>query len=120
MRPLRRGGWAGKSLGTMLSRAGDRLRDAIVVAAQAGAGMAVLLLHGHASGQGAELGGPLSPGLYAIPSFSVAEEFRSNVFGTARSPTSDFVTTFTPGLSLGYRSEPFTLLGSYALTSGLR
>jgi len=117
MRPLRRGGWAGKSLGTMLSRAGDRLRDALVVAAQAGDGMAVLLLHGHASGQGAELGGPLSPGLYAIPSFSVAEEFRSNVFGTARSPTSDFVTTFTPGLSLGYRSEPFTLLGSYALTS---
>ena len=45
-----------------------------------------------------------------IPSFSLAEEFDDNVFVTSTAKKSDFITRFTPGIDLGYRSEPFTLM----------
>jgi hypothetical protein len=85
--------------------------------AVAGAGVIALLLHGPAWGQAAAGTAPPSAGFYATPSMSVAEEYRSNINETARAPKSDFVSMFTPGLSLGYSSTPFTLLGSYTLTS---
>lgn len=52
----------------------------------------------------------VSPGYYLIPSFRVTEEFDSNIFATSTNREWDFVTRFSPGLSGGYRSEPFTLL----------
>lgn len=65
-------------------------------------------------------------GFYLIPSFSLAEEFDDNVFVTSVDKRWDFITRFTPGIELGYRSEPFTLLASssfdaeiFARNSGL-
>lgn len=52
-------------------------------------------------------------GLYAKPWFTYGEEFDDNVFNNTDGRQSDVVTRFTPGLEFGYRSEPFTLLGSY-------
>jgi hypothetical protein len=49
-------------------------------------------------------------GFYLVPSLSLAEEFDDNVFITSTNKSSDFITRFTPGIELGYRSEPFTLL----------
>jgi hypothetical protein len=51
-------------------------------------------------------------GWVILPSFSLAEEFDDNVFVSTTDPKSDFITRFTPGLQLGYRSVPFTLLAS--------
>jgi hypothetical protein len=65
-----------------------------------------LLGHGSASAQA---------GFYVTPSFSVSEEFDDNVFVSTTSPRSDFITRFTPGVELGYRSEPFTLLVSSSI-----
>jgi hypothetical protein len=56
-------------------------------------------------------------GWYAFPGFSVAEEYRSNIFGTATDTSSDFVTRFTPSLAVGYVSAPFTILANYAFTA---
>ena len=47
---------------------------------------------------------------YVIPTFRVAEEFDDNVFVTSTNKLSDLITRFPPGVELGYRSEPFTLL----------
>jgi hypothetical protein len=49
------------------------------------------------------------------PSFTLAEEFDDNVFVSTTDPQSDFITRFTPGVQLGYRSEPFTLLASSSI-----
>jgi uncharacterized protein (PEP-CTERM system associated) len=49
-------------------------------------------------------------GFYVTPSFSVAEEFDDNVFVTSTGKRSDLITRFTPGIELGYYSEPFRLL----------
>src|SRR5580765_8225484 len=51
-------------------------------------------------------------GWVILPTFSLAEEFDDNVFVSTTDPKSDFITRFTPGLQLGYRSVPFTLLAS--------
>jgi hypothetical protein len=52
-------------------------------------------------------------GVYAKPWIAYGEEFDDNVFNTTTRRESDVVTRVTPGLEFGYRSEPFTLLGSY-------
>ena len=54
-------------------------------------------------------------GWVVLPSFSLSEEFDDNVFVSTTDPQSDFITRFTPGLQLGYRSEPFTLLASASI-----
>jgi hypothetical protein len=51
-------------------------------------------------------------GWVVLPSFTLAEEFDDNVFVSTTDPKSDFITRMTPGLQLGYRSLPFTLLAS--------
>jgi hypothetical protein len=50
------------------------------------------------------------PGFYVTPSLTVSAEFDDNVFVSSTDARADFVTRFTPGIALGYRSEPFTLL----------
>jgi hypothetical protein len=52
-------------------------------------------------------------GVYAKPWIAHGEEFDDNVFNDTTRRKSDIVTRFTPGLEVGYRSEPFTLLGRY-------
>jgi hypothetical protein len=54
-------------------------------------------------------------GWVVLPSFSLAEEFDDNVFVSTTDPKSDFITRMTPGLQLGYRSVPFTLLASASI-----
>lgn len=49
-------------------------------------------------------------GFYITPSLRLSEEFDDNVVVTASGERADFITRFTPGIELGYRSEPFTLL----------
>lgn len=49
-------------------------------------------------------------GFCITPSLRLPEEFDDNVFVTASGERADFITRFTPGVELGYRSEPFTLL----------
>lgn len=49
------------------------------------------------------------------PSFTLAEEFDDNVFVSTTDPQWDFITRFTPGVQLGYRSAPFTLLASSSI-----
>jgi hypothetical protein len=51
-------------------------------------------------------------GWVILPTFTLAEEFDDNVFVSTTDPKSDFITRMTPGLQLGYRSQPFTLLVS--------
>jgi hypothetical protein len=54
---------------------------------------------------------------YVTPSFTLTEEYQSNIFGTSSPTTSDFITRFTPGLLVGYESAPVTLFLSYQLSS---
>jgi hypothetical protein len=54
-------------------------------------------------------------GWVVLPSFTLAEEFDDNVFVSTTDPKSDFITRMTPGLQLGYRSVPFTLLASASI-----
>src|SRR5262245_21561768 len=54
--------------------------------------------------------GDVSSGYYLIPSLRLTEEFDSNIFATSSNRQWDIITRFSPGLSGGYRSEPFTLL----------
>ena len=49
------------------------------------------------------------------PSFTLSEEFDDNVFVSTTDPQSDFITRFTPGVQIGYRSVPFTLLASSSI-----
>jgi len=58
---------------------------------------------------------PAQTGWVVLPTFTLAEEFDDNVFVSTTDPKSDFITRFTPGLQLGYRSEPFTLLVSSSI-----
>jgi hypothetical protein len=51
------------------------------------------------------------------PSLDVAERFDDNVFLTAQDQTSDFVTEFTPRLSLEYQSSRVNLLADYAVVA---
>lgn len=51
-------------------------------------------------------------GWYLIPSFSLTESFDDNIFGSSSGREWDFISRFSPGLQVGYRSEPFTLLAS--------
>jgi hypothetical protein len=51
-------------------------------------------------------------GWYLTPSITVTEEFDDNVFGTSRSREGDAISRITPTLGFGYRSAPFTLLGT--------
>ena len=54
-------------------------------------------------------------GWYLTPSLSLSEEYQSNIFGTSSNEESDFVTRISPGLTLGYFSEPFALSLSYSI-----
>ena len=56
-------------------------------------------------------------GLYLSTTFSVEEEFNDNIFSTSTGREWDFITRFTPGLTLGYRSEPLTVEAGYAFSS---
>lgn len=51
-------------------------------------------------------------GWYVTPSFSLTEEYDDNVFGTPSEEREDFITRFTPGLKLGFRSATLTLEAS--------
>ena len=64
------------------------------------------------SGQARVPPGEVSAGYYLLPSLRIAEEFDSNIFGTSSDKQWDFITRFSPELSGGYRSEPFTLLAN--------
>jgi hypothetical protein len=57
----------------------------------------------------------LPTGWVFTPSFSLAEVFDDNVFVSTTDPQSDFITRFTPGVQLGYRSTPFTILASSSI-----
>ena len=54
-------------------------------------------------------------GWYVIPRFSVSEQYNDNIFFTVQK-TGDFITQFTPGFDIGYRSEPLTFLLGYQTT----
>lgn len=56
-------------------------------------------------------------GDYVKPWIAYGEEFDDNVLNSTQSRQSDVVTRVTSGVELGYRSEPFTLLGSYDFSS---
>lgn len=49
-------------------------------------------------------------GFYLTPSLRLSEEFDDNVFVTSSGQRADLITRFTPGVEVGYHSEPFTLL----------
>jgi hypothetical protein len=53
-------------------------------------------------------------GYYVTPSLTLSSSFDDNVFVTSTHREADVVFRLTPGLSAGYRSLPFTILGSYA------
>jgi hypothetical protein len=55
------------------------------------------------------------PGFYVTPSLTLSAEFDDNVFVSTTDQRADFITRFTPGIALGYRSEPFTLLVSSSI-----
>ena len=58
-------------------------------------------------------------GWYATPSLSLMGEFDSNVQGTAQGQESDVIFRVIPGLTLGYRSDPLTVLGFYSFSAEL-
>lgn len=58
-------------------------------------------------------------GWYASPSLSLMGEFDSNVQGTAQGQESDVIFRVVPGLTLGYRSDPLTVLGFYSFSAEL-
>ena len=62
------------------------------------------------SGRAAAIPGIVSPGYYLVPSFRLTEEFDSNIFATSSDREWDFISRFSPGLTAGYRSDPFTLV----------
>jgi hypothetical protein len=57
----------------------------------------------------------VSPGWYAVPALGLTAEYDSNVFGTANNRRDDVLFRVSPGLTLGYVSEPLTILGRYIL-----
>src|SRR5262245_8552470 len=62
------------------------------------------------SGRAPTIPGIVSPGYYLVPSFRLTEEFDSNIFATSSDRQWDFISRFSPGLTAGYRSDPFTLM----------
>ena len=62
------------------------------------------------SGLAPVIPGVVSPGYYVVPSFRLTEEFDSNIFATSSNRQWDFISRFSPGLTAGYRSDPFTLM----------
>lgn len=62
------------------------------------------------SGRAPAIPGIVSPGYYLVPSFRLTEEFDSNIFATSSDRQWDFISRFSPGLTAGYRSDPFTLV----------
>lgn len=73
-------------------------------------GVALWLCPATAWAQFTELTRAVPTGWVITPSFSIAEEYDDNVFVSNTNKQWDFITRFTPGLELGYRSDPFTLL----------
>ena len=53
-------------------------------------------------------------GWYLAPRLSLAEEYQTNVFGTSSNEESDFVTRITPGLIVGYFSDPLQFSLTYS------
>ena len=58
-------------------------------------------------------------GWYAIPSLTLMGEFDSNINGTAHGQESDEIFRVIPGITLGYRSDPLTVLASYSFSAEL-
>jgi hypothetical protein len=56
-------------------------------------------------------------GWYVTPSLTLSEEFDDNVFYSSTSPRSDLVSRASPGVELGYKSKPFTLLARSSIDS---
>ena len=52
-----------------------------------------------------------------IPSLDVSERFDDNIFLTVHDRKSDFITEFTPRLTLEYHSDRFNLSGSYSVVA---
>ena len=53
-------------------------------------------------------------GWYVTPTLTLTQEYDDNVFGSSSNKKSDFISRATPGVTAGYQSTPFTILGSYA------
>src|SRR5262249_6020461 len=57
-------------------------------------------------------------GFYVTPSFSFSEVYDDNLFSTPSHTQGgrqdDFISRFSPGIQVGYKSTPLTLLGSYS------
>jgi len=53
-------------------------------------------------------------GYYLTPSLTLSSSFDDNVFVTSAHREADVIFRLTPGMSAGYRSLPFTILGNYA------
>jgi hypothetical protein len=83
----------------------------------------VLVVRGEAlaqyvSGRSGGAGGPVPAGLYVTPSLTLSEYYDDNInAATQGSPAKegDFVFRSQPGIVAGYRSAPFSLLGSYSI-----
>ena len=58
-------------------------------------------------------------GWYAVPSLTLMAEFDSNINGTAHGQESDEIFQVIPGITLGYRSDPITVLVSYSFSAEL-
>ncbi len=55
----------------------------------------------------------VSPGFYVTPSVSISEIYDDNIF-ISETNRADYITRVSPGLTVGYRSDPLTLLGTFA------
>ena len=56
-------------------------------------------------------------GWYVTPIASLTELWDDNIFRRSSQREADFVTRVTPGFTVGYQSQPFTLLGNFAFDS---
>jgi hypothetical protein len=72
------------------------------------------------SGRSGGAGGAAPAGLYVTPSLTLSEYYDDNITAAVQGdPTkeSDFVFRSQPGIIAGYRSAPFSLLGSYSISA---
>ena len=60
---------------------------------------------------------PAQGPLALTPSLTISEEFNDNVFSTHSNKQSDFITQFTPGLTLQAQQPGFQLLSSFNFTA---